>query len=30
MVLVASSDVGEKTRDLRQQIDRFLTNVAAA
>ncbi|SDT88462.1 methyl-accepting chemotaxis protein [Stappia sp. ES.058] len=30
MVLVASSDVGDKTRDLRGQIDRFLNDVAAA
>ena len=30
MVLVASSDVGEKTRQLRAQIDRFLNDVAAA
>jgi methyl-accepting chemotaxis protein len=30
MVLVASSDVGDKTRQLRAQIDRFLNDVAAA
>ena len=30
MVLVASVDVGEKTRQLRGQIDRFLSDVAAA
>ncbi|WP_208985405.1 methyl-accepting chemotaxis protein [Stappia sp. P2PMeth1] len=30
MVLVASGDVGEKTRQLRGQIDRFLSDVAAA
>jgi methyl-accepting chemotaxis protein len=30
MVLVASSDVGDKTRELRTQIDRFLADVAAA
>ncbi len=30
MVLVASGDVGDKTRELRAQIDRFLSDVAAA
>ena len=30
MVLVASGDVGDKTRELRTQIDRFLADVAAA
>jgi methyl-accepting chemotaxis protein len=30
MVLSASGDVGEKTRELRGQIDRFLRDVAAA
>ncbi|GGE89904.1 HAMP domain-containing protein [Stappia taiwanensis] len=30
MVLAASGDVGDKTRELRQRIDGFLTSVAAA